>query len=51
MFDDNMNIDVDIVYNMAKEAVKKSGQFVMYGIVFNETDIDKLYSYIRQASN
>ena len=47
MFDGNGNVDIDTVYNMAKEAIQKSGQFVMFGIVFNETDIDKLYTYIR----
>lgn len=47
MFDENGNVDLDVVYNMAKEAVKKSGSFVAYGIVINETDIDKLYTYIR----
>ena len=50
MFDANKNIDIDIVYNMAKQAISKSGQFVLYGIVFNETDIDKLYTYIRQTA-
>jgi hypothetical protein len=47
LFDENKNIELDTIYNMAKNAIKKSGQFVMYGIVFNETDIDKLYNYIR----
>ena len=47
MFDENNNVDIDTVYNMAKSAVRKSGQFMMYGIVFNENDIDKLYSYIK----
>jgi allophanate hydrolase subunit 1 len=47
MFDSNKNIDIDTVYNMAKTAVQKSGQFTMYGIIFNENDIDKLYSYIK----
>ena len=47
MFDTNNNLDIDTVYNMAKEAVRKSGQFVYFGIVFNETDIDKLYNYIK----
>lgn len=49
MFDINHNIDIDIVYNMAKSAVQKSGQFMLYGIVFNETDVDKLYNYIRNT--
>lgn len=47
MFDENQKIDLDVVYNMAKEAIRKSGQFVLYGIIFNETDIDKLYTYIK----
>ena len=50
MFDENKNIDIDTVYSMAKNAVQKSGQFVVYGIVFNETDIDKLYTYIKQTT-
>lgn len=47
LFDENNNVDIDAVYNMAKSAVQKSGQFVYYGIMFNENDIDKLYTYIR----
>ncbi len=47
MFDENNNIDIDTLYNMAKSAVRKSGQFTMYGIIFNETDIDKLYAYMK----
>lgn len=49
IFDVNHNVDLDVVYGMAKNAVQKSGQFTMYGIVFNETDIDKLYNYIRNT--
>ena len=47
MFDSNKNVDIDKVYNYAKSAIQKSGQFVWNGIAFNETDIDKLYNYIR----
>lgn len=50
LFDENNNVNVDKVYNMAKEAIKKSGQFEYLGIIFNETDIDKLYGYIRQTA-
>lgn len=50
MFDKNHNVDLDAVYSMAKTAVQKSGQFIAYGIVFNETDIDKLYNYIRETA-
>lgn len=49
MFDENKNIDIDIVYNMAKDAIKKSGKFVFYGIVFDEMDIEKLYAYIKKV--
>jgi hypothetical protein len=47
MFDENRNLDLNAVYNMAKSAVKKSGQFSFLGIIFNESDIDKLYTYIK----
>jgi hypothetical protein len=47
MFDENKNLDLNAVYNMAKSAVQKSGQFVFCGIMFNENDIDKLYTYIK----
>lgn len=51
MFDENHNVDIDVVYNMAKNAIKKSGQFTLYGIIFNENDIDKLYTYIINTIN
>ena len=51
LFNDNKEIDIDTVYNMAKNAIRKSGQFVLYGIIFNETDIDKLYTYIVQTTS
>ena len=41
------NIKLDELYNSAKTAISKTGQFTMYGIIFNETDIDKLYEYIK----
>lgn len=47
LFDENNNINIDTVYNMAKTAVQKSGQFMVYGIIFNESDIDRLYAYIK----
>lgn len=48
-FDGNGNINLDEVYNHAKASVQKSGQFVVYGVLIGETDIDKLYNYIRRA--
>lgn len=50
IFDDDNNIDIDLMYNYAKEAVKHSGQFTAMGIIFNETDIDKLYEYIKNTN-
>ena len=47
MFDENGNIDLDSVYNLSKTAIRKSGQFSAYGIIFCESDFDKLYNYIR----
>lgn len=49
LFDENNNIDLDGFYNIAKEAIRKSGQFELMGVIFNETDIDKLYSYIKST--
>jgi hypothetical protein len=47
LFDINKNVNIDEVYNMAKGAIQKSGQFTYLGMIFNESDIDKLYSYIK----
>lgn len=49
LFDENNNIDLDGFYNIAKEAIQKSGQFEFMGIIFNETDIDKLYTCIKST--
>jgi hypothetical protein len=46
MFNENGDINADEVYNMAKQAVRKSGQFSVYGVILDETDIDKIYAYI-----
>lgn len=46
-FTDNGDVKVDDLYNTAKMAVQKSGQFEFMGVIFNETDIDKLYTYIK----
>ena len=45
--DENGNIHLDEVYNAAKTAIRKSGQIQMFGIIFNESDVDKLYSFIK----
>lgn len=45
--DANGNIDIDTLYTNAKEAVRRTGQFTVANIIFNETDIDILYNYLR----
>ena len=47
VIDDNHFIDIEMLYTHAKDAIQKSGQFELMGIIFTETDIDKLYSIIR----
>ena len=47
IIDENGFIEIDALYNASKDAVQKSGQFEVMGIIFNETDIDKLYSYLK----
>ena len=49
-FDENGNVKIDELYNAAKTAISRSGQFTFYGIIFNEPDVDKLYSYIRNTT-
>ena len=50
MFDENGNVKIDDIYGNAKTAIQKSGQFEFVGIIFNENDVDKLYSYIKSTS-
>lgn len=40
-------VDIDILYSAAKKGIEKSGKFEYKGIIFDETDIDKLYQYIK----
>lgn len=50
IIDENNFIDVEQLYHAAKEAIHKSGQFTQLGIIFNESDIDKLYTIIQQQT-
>lgn len=49
VFDELGNIDLDVLYNTAKQAIQKSGQFTVAGIIFNESDVDRLYEYVKRA--
>lgn len=48
-FVDENTINLDQIYNSAKTAIRKTGQIEYSGILFNETDIDKLYTYIKNT--
>lgn len=48
-FNESGNVNIDELYNMAKSAVRKSGQFTVYGVILGETDIDKIYNNIMSA--
>lgn len=48
--DENANVDIDKLYNSSKTAIQRSGQIEMFGIIFNETDVDKIYDYIKRTS-
>jgi hypothetical protein len=49
-FNENGHIDIDMVYSNSKKAIQKSGQFEFLGVILGETDIDKIYSYIRNTT-
>lgn len=42
-------IDIDGLYRTSKEAINKSGNIELFGIILNENDLDKLYTYISKA--
>lgn len=46
LIDEEGNIDIEALYNAAKQGIKQSGSFEFKGIIFDEKDIDKLYNYI-----
>ena len=47
MFDGTHSIHLEAFYNDAKSAIRQTGSFELMGVIFNESDIDKLYNYIR----
>lgn len=46
---DGENINLDNLYNSSKDAIKKTGSVELMGIIFNESDIDKLHYYIKNV--
>jgi hypothetical protein len=52
MFDENKNMHLDKVYDRAVFAVEKVGNKVYlekYGIALDRSDIEKIYSYVRES--
>ena len=48
IIDQEGNVDVDALYKAAKEGIKATGgKIEIKGLIFNEQDIDKLYSMMR----
>lgn len=47
LIDKDGNIDVETLYNAAKQGIKQCGSFEWKGIIFDEKDVDKVYSYIK----
>lgn len=47
LIDEEGDIDIEALYNAAKQGIKQSGSFEYKGIIFDEKDIDKLYNYIK----
>jgi hypothetical protein len=42
-------IDLDGLYSSSKQAINKSGNIELFGIILNEQDLDNLYNYISKA--
>lgn len=38
-------LDLDAMYTHIKEAVHKAGKIPIFGIVFDESDVDKIYAH------
>ena len=45
----NDMLDIEEVYSSAKSTIATTGNFKIGDIIFNETDIDRLYNYIINA--
>lgn len=47
IINENNEIDVDKLYEAFKNGIQKCGKFHYMGIIFDETDVDKLFNYIK----
>ncbi len=48
--DDNNSIDLNKLYNTAKYAIQKTGQITVSGVILDESDVEKLFQYIKEAA-
>lgn len=49
VIDESDDIDIDKLYSAMKKAISKVDTFEIWGIRFNERDVDSLYNYIRKG--
>lgn len=49
MTDDGM-IDLDVLYPRLKDAVHRAGKVPVMGVIFDETDVDKLHAIAKQLT-
>lgn len=47
--DEHGHLKIDEIYQFARDAINKAGSIEMYGIIFNQSDIDKLYHLMQTA--
>lgn len=50
ILDENNNIDLDKLYQIAKYAIQKSGKVTVGGVILGESDVEKLYTTIKSMS-
>lgn len=49
LVDGDGHIKIDEVYHAARSAMEKAGSISMYGVIFNQSDVDKLYHMMQTA--
>lgn len=47
LIDEEGDIDIEKLYEAAKQGIKESGSFEYKGITFHDKDVDNLYTYIK----
>ena len=47
IINDQGDVDVDLLYQAAKEGIRATGTVQIKSLIFNEADLDKLYQFIK----